>query len=271
MEPFSCLKVVVADRIAHIQLNRPEKANALNKVLWCEIKNAFEWVDRTDDIRVVILGGAGRYFSSGIDFELLQSVSTEVAAFAPGRKEERLRNIIKEFQAAFSALETCRKPVLAAIHGLCIGAGLDLVAACDMRYASTEARFSLKEVDLGIVADIGSLQRLPYLIGEGSVRELAFTGREVTAIEAKEMGLVNQVFYDPQRMLEGVQAIAKTIAAKSPLTIRGIKEVLNYSRDHSIDSGLNFVATWNAAMLLSEDSQEAVMAAIERRSPQFKD
>ena len=271
MEAFSCLEVTITDHVAYLQLNRPQKANALNGVLWQEIQQAFTWLDQADEVRVVILSGAGKYFSSGIDFELLQAVFTEVGALTAGRKEERLRRIILEMQAAFTALETCRKPVLAAVHGLCIGAGLDLIAACDMRYASAEATFSLKEVDLGIVADIGSLQRLPYLIGEGQVRELAFTGREFNAAEAQQMGLVNQVFTDVHQLRNGVQTIARRIAAKSPLTIRGIKEIMNFNRDHSIASGLTYVATWNAAMLLSEDSQEAITAVMQKRDPQFKD
>jgi enoyl-CoA hydratase/carnithine racemase len=176
-----------------------------------------------------------------------------------------------DLQAAFSALESCRKPVLAAIHGQCIGAGLDLIATCDMRYASEDARFCLKEVDLGIVADVGSLQRLPYLMGEGLVRELAFTGRAFAAGEAQRMGLVNRVFDNPERLMAGVEDIARSIAAKSPLTVRGIKEVMNYNRDHGVASGLNFVATWNAAMLLSEDTQEAVAAVMQKRKPEFKD
>ncbi len=271
MQTFSCLNVTVADHVAHIQLNRPHKANALDGVLWHAIKDAFDWANQTPEVRVTILSGAGRHFSSGIDFELVRAIFAEVGELAPGRKEERLRRIIMDLQAAFTALEVCRKPVLAAIHGFCIGGGLDLAAACDMRYASAEAQFSLKEVDLGIVADVGSLQRLPYLIGEGKVRELAFTGREFSALDGRQMGLVNEVFADPQQLLEGVRAIAAAIAVKAPLTVRGIKEVLNYSRDHSLSSGLNFVATWNAAMLLSEDSQEAMAAVMQKRNPQFKD
>jgi enoyl-CoA hydratase len=271
METFSCLNATLTDHIAHIQLNRPSRANALDGVLWQEIKDAFGWVDQSPEARVVILSGAGKHFSAGIDFELVRSIFADIGELQPGRKEERLRRIILDLQVAFTALETCRKPVLAAIHGVCLGGGLDLVAACDMRYASAEARFSLKEVDLGIVADLGSLQRLPYLIGEGTVRELAFTGRDFSATEAHQMGLVNQVFADPQQLLERVQTIAVAIAAKSPLTVRGIKEVMNYNRDHSVGSGLSFVATWNAAMLLSEDTQEAMAATLQRRSPQFKD
>lgn len=271
MENFTHLKVVVEGQYAHIQLNRPDKANALNRALWFEIQKAFEWLDATDKVRVAILSGFGECFCAGIDFELMGALLAEVESLGAGRKEERLRRLIIDFQTAFSAIEGCRKPVLAAVHGPCLGAGLDLIAACDMRYASQSARFSLKEVDLGIVADIGSLQRLPYLIGEGQVRELAFTSREFDALEAQQMGLVNRVFDSSEELLTGVRTIAETIAAKSPLTVRGIKQVMNYNRDHTVASGLNYVATWNAAMLLSEDTQEAVFAALQKRHPQFKD
>lgn len=271
MTGFSCLDVTISDHIANIRLNRPHKANALDGVLWHEIGDIFEQVDQDPEVRVAVLSGAGRHFCAGIDFELIGSVLAEAGKLPAGRKEERLRHIILELQAAFTALERCRKPVLAAIHGVCTGAGLDLVAACDMRYAATEARFSLKEVDLGIVADVGSLQRLPYLIGEGMVRELAFTGRDFDAAEASQRGLVNRVFADQQQLQAGVQTIAVAIAAKSPLTVRGIKEVLNFGRDHDVATGLSFVATWNAAMLLSEDSREAMAAAIQKRQPQFPD
>ncbi|MCP5419778.1 MAG: crotonase/enoyl-CoA hydratase family protein [Gammaproteobacteria bacterium] len=271
MADFTCLTSAVEGHILHIQLYRPQKANALNGVLWHEIRQVFVWADRNPEVRVILLSGAGKYFCAGIDFELIGTVFEEVNALAPGRKEERLRQLIVDLQEAFTALEACRKPVLAAVHGLCLGAGLDLIAACDMRYASREAKFSLKEVDLGIVADVGSLQRLPRLMGEGLVRELAFTGREMEAGEAQSLGLVNRVFDNPQELLAGVRALARTIAAKSPLTVRGIKEVMNYNRDHSVADGLRYVAALNSALLLSADCQEAVLAAMEKRPPEFPD
>ena len=271
MPEFTCLTVTLADAIAQIQLNRPDKANALNGTLWREIGAVFRWVDETPEARVAILSGAGRHFCSGIDFELMGAVLGAVEELGPGRKEERLRWTILELQAAFTALETCRKPVLAAIDGWCIGGGLDLIAACDMRYATADAAFSLKEADLAIVADVGSLHRLPYLIGEGRLRELAFTARQFDAAEAQAMGLVNRVFADAAQLREGVQAIAAGIAAKSPLTVRGIKQVLNHGRDHSVADGLDYVATWNAAMLLSDDTREAIAAAMQKRQPRFRD
>lgn len=271
MPELSCLNLTLTGAIARIELNRPTKANALNGALWREIGEACRWVDETPAARVAILSGAGRHFCAGIDFELMNELLAEVKALSPGQREEHLRRIILGLQAALTALETCRKPVLAVIQGLCIGGGLDLIAACDLRYASADAAFSLKEVDLAIVADVGSLQRLPHLIGEGQVRELAFTARQFDAAEAQAMGLVNRVYPDSDALWDGVQAIAATIAAKSPLAVRGIKQALNYGRDHRVTDGLEQVATWNAAMLLSADTQEAITAAMQKRPAQFAD
>ncbi len=259
---FAYLTVTVNESIAHVQLNRPHKANALHQGLWDEIKKVFDWADQATEIHVIVLSGTGKCFSAGIDFELLTAILRVVHPLNPGLREERLRRIILELQDAFMAIERCRKPVLAAIHGVCLGAGLDLAAMCDMRYASQEAQFSVKEVDLGIVADLGSLQRLPHLIGEGLARELAFTGRSFSAVEAHQMGFVNQLFDHPEQLLQGALWVARSIAAKPPLAIRGIKEVMNYSRDHSLASGLNFVATWNSSMLLSDDTQKAITAIL---------
>ena len=271
MPEFTCLNLTVTDNIAHIELNRPDKANALNGALWQEIGAVFKWVDETPEVRVAILRGAGRHFCAGIDFALIGAVLDEVSALAAGRREERLRQFVHGLQAAFTAIELCRKPVLAAIQGLCIGGGLDLIAACDMRYAATDAAFSLKEADLAIVADVGSLQRLPYIIGAARVRELAFTARSFDAAEAERIGLVTRVFADSAQLWDGVQAVATELAAKSPLTMRGIKQVLNYSRDHRVADGLEYVATWNAAFLLSEDTREAVAATMQKRPPRFAD
>jgi enoyl-CoA hydratase len=161
--------------------------------------------------------------------------------------------------------------VLAAIHGACIGGGVDLICACDMRYCSADAFFSIKEIDIGMTADVGTLQRLPKIIGDGMARELAYTGRKVTGEEAREIGLVNRVFASPDALQAGVMEIAATIAAKSPLSIRGIKEMIVYARDHSVADGLNYIATWNAAMLMSADLKEAMMAGMEKRTPKFRD
>ncbi|MBL8425184.1 MAG: enoyl-CoA hydratase/isomerase family protein, partial [Candidatus Accumulibacter phosphatis] len=158
-----------------------------------------------------------------------------------------------------------------AIQGACIGGAIDLVTCCDMRYAAAEVQFSVREIDVGMTADVGTLQRLPRLIPDGVARELAYTGRSVDGVEAKAIGLVNQVYATPEALLDGVRTIARRIAAKSPLAIRGTKEMLNYGRDHSVADGLNYIATWNAAMLMSADLDETLAAMREQRPPRFRD
>ncbi|MBM75872.1 MAG: enoyl-CoA hydratase [Proteobacteria bacterium] len=271
MRDFIHLKVVCTDKIAFAQLARPEKANALNDVLWFELEQLAIWADATPEVRVLVLSGEGKHFCAGIDFSLAGALFSSISHLPEGQKQEALCGRIKELQRAFSALEHCRKPVIAAVHGSCIGGGIDLITACDMRYASENTRFSVKEVDLGIVADIGTLQRLPHLIGEGMVRELAYTGREFDALEACSMGLINRVFEDKEKLQEGVSALAKSIAEKSPLTIRGIKRTLNFSRDHSVEEGLDYVALWNSSMLLSQDTQQAISGIMSGSKPQFLD
>ncbi len=174
-------------------------------------------------------------------------------------------------QDTLTSLERCRKPVLAAIHGGCIGGGIDLITCADIRYCSADASFTIKEIDIGMTADVGTLQRLPRLVGEGITRELAYTGRTFDAAEARSIGLVNRVFDSREALVAGVREIAATIAAKSPLSIRGTKEMITYAREHSVADGLNYIATWNAAMLMSKDLTEAMTANLAKRTPTFKD
>lgn len=271
MPKFEALTVSSENRIANIQLNRPDKANAINATMWKELKDVFDWVNGTPEVRVAVLSGQGKHFSAGIDFEFLSAIYNEVSELSEGRRQERLRQIIIGLQDSVTAIERCRKPVIAAIHGACIGGGIDLITACDIRYATVDARFSIKEVDLAIVADTGTLQRLPRLIGDGLFRELAYTGLEFDGVKAHSMGLVNKVFADQTSLLVGVRELATEIAAKSPLAIRGIKETLIYSRDHTVAEGLNYVATLNAAIGLSKDVQEAVTAYFQDRCAEFED
>lgn len=271
MKKFETLLVTTDGPVAHIELNRPEKANALSAKMWREIREAFVWLDDTEQLRVGVLSGRGKYFCSGIDFEFLIQVEAEVEQLSEGRKQERLHQWIVELQDCVSSLERCRKPVLAAIQGVCMGGGLDFASACDLRYATVDCRFSVKEVDLGIVADTGTLQRLPHLVGQGVTRELAFTGHEFDGAQGRAMGLVNEVYEDKTAMMREVMTLAASIAEKSPLTIRGIKETLNFSRDHSVEQGLAFVALRNAGMLLSADIEEALTAQVQKRKPKFED
>ncbi|HYO27602.1 MAG TPA: crotonase/enoyl-CoA hydratase family protein [Azonexus sp.] len=257
--------------IAEIRLNRPDKSNAMNEAMWQEIRQAFDWVDATPEARVAILSGAGRNFCAGIDLAMMAGIQQRIAHADGARSREALRRLILDLQDCLSSLERCRKPVIAAIQGACIGGALDLVTSCDMRYAAADAVFSVREIDLGMVADVGTLQRLPRLVGDGMARELAYTGRNFTADEAERMGLANRIFASPEALTAAVREIAATIAAKSPLATRGLKEVMNFSRDHSVADGLNFVATWNAALLLSGDLSESMLAMREKRAPRFAD
>jgi enoyl-CoA hydratase len=268
---FKTLDVALADGVATVDLNRPEAANAMNEAMWQEIRAAMRWVDETSEARVAVIGGRGKYFTSGIDLAMLGGLKRRDPGACDGRARESLRRLILDLQDTLTSIERCRKPVIAAIHGACIGGGIDLITCCDMRYASAEAFFSVKEVDVGLVADVGTLQRLPRLVPDGMARELAYTGRRFDAAEAKEIGLVNRVFDSTEGLRAGVAQVAATIAAKSPLAIRGIKEIVVYARDHSVADGLNYVATWNAAMLVSADLDEATSAAMEKRPAKFRD
>jgi len=268
---FSTLTISLSEGIADVRLNRPDKSNSMNDAMWHEIRSAFDWVDSTPEARVAILSGEGRNFCAGIDLSLLASLGQQVANPDGARSREALRRLIIDMQDCLTAAERCSKPVIAAIQGACIGGAIDLVTACDMRFAAADAIFSVREIDVGLVADVGTLQRLPRLIPEGIARELAYTGRNFDAAEAEKLGLVNRIFASREALTAGVRQLAQAIAAKSPLAMRGTKEVMNYSRDHSVADGLNFVATWNAAMLLSADLKESVTAQSERRAPRFPD
>ena len=268
---YEVLDVSLDAGIAHVRLNRPDKANAMSRDVWNELREAFRWVDETPEARVALLGGHGPHFTAGIDLSLLASVQQEVGDPCEGRSREKLRRLILDLQDTLTSLERCRKPVLAAVHGACIGGGIDLVCCADMRYGSADATFQVKEIDLGMTADVGTLQRLPRLVGDGIARELAYTGRRFGAAEAHAIGFVNRVFDSRDAMAAGVTELAASIAAKSPLAIRGVKEMLLYARDHSVGDGLNYVATWNAAMLMSTDLREAMSAAMQKREPRFRD
>ena len=268
---FDTLNLVLDGPIAEIRLARPERSNALNATMWQEIRTAFDWVDRTPEVRVAILSGEGRNFCAGIDLGMLAGVQQQIAAADGARSREALRRLILDLQDCLTAIERCRKPVIAAIHGACVGGALDLVTCCDLRYAAEDAVFSIKEIDIGMVADVGTLQRLPRLIGDGLTRELAYTGRNMDASEAARCGLVGRLFGNISGLTAGVREIARQIATRSPLAVRGTKEVINFSRDHTIADGLNFVATWNSAMLLSDDLIESMLAQQQKRPPNYAD
>lgn len=268
---YQSFTVQINDHIAEVAINRPDKANALHLPAWEEMRHIFEDLNERPEVRAIILRGAGKHFCAGIDLATLMDLQKFTAIKCEGRKREALRNFILNLQDTITALERCRKPVLAAIHRACVGGGLDIVSACDMRYCTEDAYFSIKEIDLGLVADLGTLQRLPQILSPGLVAEMAYTGRKVVGPEAAQIGLVNRCFASREEMLEAVRQTAQMIASKSPLCIRGIKEVLLYKRDHSVTDSLNYMAAWNASMFFSNDLMEAFQANMEKRKAEFID
>ena len=266
---FTTLELQFDNQVATVSLNRPDKANCMNADMWAELQTCFEWLDAEPSVRAVILAGQGNHFCAGLDLAMfggLHGSSSE-----PARRAEHLRRTILRMQDNLSAIEKCRKPVLAAIHKTCIGGGVDLVCCADMRYATEDAFFSIREIDIGMTADVGTLQRLPKLIPDGVARELAYTGRNMDAEEARELGFVNRVYEDRDVLMREVMAIAQAIARKSPLAVRGSKEMLLYSRDHTVSESLNYIATWNAGMLSAADLQAGLQAQLEKQQASYED
>jgi len=271
MPDLACFGLGCADGVARIEFNRPARANALDLAMWHELGAAFRWADAAPDVRVVVLGGRGRHFTAGIDLAFLTELRAGLGDAGPGRLHERLRLTILELQATVSAIEACRKPVIAELHGACIGGGIDIACACDLRYASADVRFSVKEIDLAIVADLGTLQRLPRLVGDGVARELIYTARDFDADEALRIGFISGIEPDTAALAARVTDVARQLAAKSPLAVRGVKHALAYSRDHSVAEGLEHVAALNAGLLLAPEVAEAVAAFVGRRTARFDD
>lgn len=256
--------------IAWVYLNRPEKKNAMNPPAWKESIPIFEDLDRDNDIKVVILSGKGNAFTAGID---LMAMSAELSELG---NREQLGGIkwnfipkIYELQDTMTCIEKCRKPVIAAVHGYCIGAGLDMITACDIRLCAQDAVFSLREAAVGFVADVGVLQRLPHIVGQGITRELAFTAKNFDAKRAKEILLVNEIFPNHDALMKGAEALANEIVANSPLAVQASKVVLNYGIGKTVDDALKYVASISSNIIPSEDLYEAITAFAQKRKPNF--
>lgn len=265
------LAITRNDGIATVELIGPGKGNALGPDFWEEMPPVFDQLDTEDETRVVVIRGRGPDFTYGLDLKAMAPFLMEVLAGENlARERMRLRDKVLAWQEAFTAIARCRKPVVAAVDGWCIGGGVNLIAACDIRVCTSGAKFSLREPRIAITPDVGALQRLPAIIGEGATRLMAFTGGDFDADFALRVGLVEQVFDDAVALDEGVDALARQIAAAAPLAVQGAKQVLNFCRDNTEAAGLDYVATWNSAFLQSRDLSEAVAAFMERRPPQFR-
>ena len=256
--------------VAHVELAREDKLNAFDRAGFEAMGETFATLDADPKVRAILLSARGRHFSAGIDLQYAGSQFAGVSGDAGRAAEAKLRHILW-LQDCFSAVEKVRAPVIAAVHGGCIGAGVDLVSACDIRIATADAFFQIAEVDVAITADLGTLQRMIRLVPEGLVRELAFTGRRMEAEEAARVGFVNRILFDREAAIAAGMEMARAIAAKSPLAVAGTKASLNYSRGRTVEEGLRHVAMWNASALATADLAEAVKAKLGKTEARFAD
>jgi enoyl-CoA hydratase len=268
---YRCFDVEVNDAVAHVRLNRPDELNTMVPEFWRELPEIVTGLSDDAGARVVVISSTGKHFSAGMDLSVFTGGHLADSTAEAGRRHAQLRGNAKVLQWSFTALEKARIPVLAACQGGVIGGAVDLVTACDMRYASADAFFCVQEINIGMTADVGTLQRLGTVVPEGVARELAFTGRRMPAQRAFEVGLVQQVYPDHGALVEGVLATAREIAGKSPLAVWGTKVAMNYARDHGVDDALDQIATWQAGMFQPADMMEAFAAKAEGRAPVFPD
>lgn len=268
---FESVRIEKSGQVAELVLTGPGKGNALGPAFWREMPVAITVLDADPEVRAVILRGEGKAFTYGLDLlGMMEPMGPLISGETQVAERMKLYHLIHQMQGATEGLARMKKPVIAAVHGWCIGGGMNLIAACDFRLTEKGAKFSLREVKVSIVADLGALQRLPKIIGEGWTRELAYTGRDFGADEATAMHLVNRVFETPEALLAGARETAKQIADNPPMVVSGIKQVMEYCADKSVADGLKFSAAWNSAFLQSQDLNEAFAAFAERRPPKFE-
>ena len=267
---YESVTVDITDRIAEVTLIGPGKGNAMGPAFWAELPVVFAELDADPEVRAIVLTGSGRNFSYGLDLPAMGgTLSPMLADGALAKPRAEFHAKLKSMQQAITAVADCRTPTIASVHGWCIGGGVDLISAVDIRYASADAKFSVREVRLAIVADVGSLARLPFILSDGHLRELALTGKDIDAARAEKIGLVNDVYPDAEGSLAAARATAAEIAANPPLVVNGIKDVLDEQRTADVSASLRYVAAWNSAFLASKDLTEGITAMFEKRSPNF--
>ncbi len=265
---YRCFDLEITDHVAHVRMSRPDELNTMIPEFWAELPEIVTRISDEASARAVVISSTGRHFSAGMDLSVFAGEGLHAEAEA-GRRQARMRSTAKKLQWSFTALEKARVPVLVAVQGGCIGGAVDLATAADCRYASADAFFVIQEINIGMTADVGTLQRLGTVIPEGVARELAFTGRRMTAQRAHEVGLVQEVYADHESLVAGVLDTAREIAGKSPLAIWGTKVAMNFARDHSVDESLDQIATWQAGMFQPADMREAFSAKAEKRDAVF--
>ncbi|EDO38232.1 predicted protein [Nematostella vectensis] len=260
------------ENVLQVEMNRPDKRNAMNQTFWREMVECFDQISKDGDCRAVVLSGAGKIFTAGNDhlMDMAGVLMSSADSDDPARKAIHIRQTILAYQESFTAIEKCEKPVIAAVHSACVGGGVDMICACDIRLCTSDAWFQVKEVELGLAADVGTLQRMPKIVGnESLVRELCYTARRLLAHEAKEAGLVSGIYPNRERVISAALDMAAKIAKMSPVAVTGTKHNLNYSRDHPVDASLKYIATWNMTMLQTEDIMKAAQAMMAKEEATF--
>ena len=264
LKNLKAFKVSIENNIAHLQLCRPERLYSMNSDFWDELPRIVKAIDHASAARVIVLSSTGKHFTAGMDLDVFAHFGRRFE-LEPARCAEALRRLVIKLQDIFNVLEQCRMPVLSAVQGGCIGGGIDMIATTDCRYCTADSFFVVKETKLGVLADLGTLQRLPKLIPEGLARELVYSSRKMLADEALSAGFVNAVYPDQESLLAAVMEVAKSIAANSPVIVAGTKEMLTYGRNHGVDEGLKYTATWQGGMFRMADLAEGMSASQERR------
>ena len=269
---MKCFELNIKDNVAHILLNRPAKRNSMIREFWTELPSIIADVDDNVRARVIVISAAGPHFTSGLDTSLFSGLSQSETSNVKEhciQAQSIFYNEVTKLQKTFTSLENARLPILVAIQGGCIGGGLDFITACDIRYATKDAFFTLFETNLAMTADVGTFPRLTKLIPEGFVKEMAFTGKRISSQDAHRFGLINKLYETQEEMLSEVMAIAHNIASKAPFAVSGCKTAINYSRDHNTTDTLDYVALWNASHFKVEEVFEAMMANKEKRMGRF--
>jgi enoyl-CoA hydratase len=269
-ETYESVTLEIKDQVAQVTLIGPGKGNAMGPAFWSEMPELCASLDADREVRAIVITGSGKNFSYGLDLPAMGgSFAPLLADGTLARPRADFHAEVKRMQSAITAVADCRTPTIASVHGWCIGGGVDLISAVDIRYASADAKFSVREVKLAIVADVGSLARLPYILNDGHLRELALSGKDIDAARAEKIGLVNDVFGDADATLAAAHAAAAEIAANPPLAVHGVKDVLDQQRISAVSESLRYVAAWNAAFLPSKDLTEGISATFAKRPPQF--